>query len=252
MDILLNEDSLRGQYTNDGFSEYMIETMIPCLELMDSKLCTIYKKSDIYGQYVTKQNTLYDFLVQRGDPVIVKFKLYLHRMCKTEPFWDTNPVTNLEDCYECDTIGNEIPNCISEAYERNGILYSFLTHEYNMNEVALIKNGIQSSIRNAYDINSLKNHMSQLGLIEIWSANSFPIVLGYKFEIRFREDNHSVAHFHISKNDASASYDILKLTKIVGEIPTEDEKAILNWADEHYEQLKELWNRYHAGRIYIE
>lgn len=252
MDILLNEDSLHGQYTNDGFSEYMLDTMIPCLKLMECNLCTIYKKSDIYSMNVTKDNTLYDLLVQRGDPVISKFKIFLHRMCSEEPFWDTNPATNLEDSYECDKIGNNSPNCITEVYERKGILYSFLMQEYTIDEILLIKNGYQSSVRNSYDINSLKKHMSELGLIEIWNVNSFDIVLGYKFEIRFREENHNVAHFHISKNDMSASYDIQKMSKIVGEIPIEDEKNILKWATTHYEQIKDLWNRYHAKRIFIE
>lgn len=60
-------------------------------------------------------------------------------------------------------------------------------------------NGKTAQVKNFYDEDSLSDLLHSMGFIDVWDRNSFYIMDGkYKFEIRYREDNHNEAHFHIN------------------------------------------------------
>lgn len=73
------------------------------------------------------------------------------------------------------------------------------------------------------------------------------------FEIRPREDNHWIPHFHIEiKGGHSGSYRIDDFNRLVGNFTNAEENKILDWARENQALLKEIWNQYHGKRIRVE
>lgn len=72
--------------------------------------------------------------------------------------------------------------------------------------------------------------------------------LGYKFEIRFNEENHKMAHFHVSKADYSASVSIPDADIIVGNLSGYDEKRIVSWALGNMDKIVKMWNDIHIDK----
>ncbi len=248
MDIILNEKSLDGQFTYEMFCEYMKQEVIPSLKLLEEYDCSVYKEYSTYKRKITKQYSLADILKMQGDPVVNKFKVYLHKLSDSKPYWNDSAATCEDVQYVC-TIG-EIPNCITETCERDGILFSFLHSAYGEMYLELLRNGRKCSVRNADKLAALKEHLSQAGIMQIWDKNSFYISdIGCKFEIRFNEKNHKVPHFHISDADYSISLSIPDMDVLAGELSSGMENKVRAWGLRNIQHIVELWNKIHSDHM---
>lgn len=247
MDIILNDKSLDGQFTEQSFFEYMQKEMIPSLQLLEKNGCILYKDYDTYSRSITKDKDLIAFFKIQGNPVLDSLRSYLVQLFNSNPFWNDEIKTKQGVEYAC--IIKEVPNCITEAYERNGIVYSFRHKSFENMYLGINCNGIQNKVRNAFTYESVRGHLSSLGVIDIWDKNSFNISgIGYKFEVRFNEEHHNIAHFHVSNADYSASFSIPDADVLAGELPTDMQRKVVSWALNNMVHIVELWNKIHPQR----
>lgn len=158
MDIIINDYSLMGQFKSvDDFSEYAFRELKPLLELFEKFNFVIYKDYSSFSCKVTQDKNLHDVFCIFNDPSITRIKSLLSNLINDDPFWSDSPKTDINDYYESEYI-NKIPNCLTEAYERNGMLLSFKNNKFNCNKVTIIKNGNKVPILNAFEkINCLEN-----------------------------------------------------------------------------------------------
>lgn len=247
MDIVLNEKSIDGQFTEESFFEYMQDEVIPSLELINKNNCCIYKEYSTYSRKITADKDFASMLRVQGNPIINKLRIYLIQLCNDEPYWNDAIMTNNGIKYSCDI--KETPNCITEAYERNGMVFSFHHDRFISTYLELWRDGIRCKVRNSYKQKILKEHLEELGIIEVWNKNSFYIGdTGYKFEIRFNEGHHNIAHFHVTNVNYSASISIPDGDVIVGKLPFDMEKRIVSWGLRNMSQIIELWNKEHPDK----
>lgn len=245
MEVLLNEKSIRMQFTEDGFIEYIRNEILPVMKILSDNHMALLKDYSTYDRRVTRDKTMHDFIQRKGNPLIDRLKDHLVQLACVAPFWNDNIHTREAVKYICDI--REIPNCITETLERGGILFSFKNGKYDKNCVDVVCDGEKKEVRNFFDFNGLKRHLVELGLLIQWNSNSFYVgSIGYKFEIRFREDNHNMPHFHLSRTNEAASLSIPDADIIVGEL--KDSRKAISWSLQNMGNIAELWNQYHPDK----
>lgn len=247
MDIILNEKSIDGQFTKENFMLYMCDEIIPCMKKMEETGCTLFKAYNTYERMVTEHTSLGEMIGEWHVPEIVAFKRYLVQLYRDEPFWNASVQTKND--VEYISVLDELPNCITEAYERNGAVFSFRHQRFVARVFELLCNGKAVQVNNFYDKASLSDLLHNLGFSDFWDRNSFYILDGkYKFEIRYRENNHNVAHFHISYGEYGISLSIPDADKLAGKLPMGDEGKAVAWALRNMDEIIKLWNRVHPER----
>ena len=248
MEVLLNDKSIAMQFTEDTFMEYIKNEVLPIMKLLNDNNVTFLKEYSTYACLITSDKTVYDFITCKGNPIIDRFKDHLVQLTSVAPFWNDNPKTKTNVQYECAI--EDIPNCITETYERSGMLFSLINGGYDDSYIELKCNEEKNGIRNFCKLIELKNHFAEIGYITLWNSNSFNVdSIGYKFEIRFREDNHNMPHFHLSNANESASISIPDADIIAGGLQ-KSQKAI-SWSIRNMENIVELWNQYHPEKIVV-
>lgn len=248
MDILLNDKSINGQFTEENFLVYIQSDVIPCLNLFEKNNCLVYKEYDTYNLKITPDMKFADFFYIQGDPIINKLKTFLVQLTHDEPFWNNDIRTKTDISYS--SIIEEIPNCITEAFERSGMLFSFYHYGFNDKYIELLRNGTCEKVRNSNTYNNLKDHFNELGIIDLWDKNSFIIKkIGYKFIIHFNEENHNIPHFHVETVNYMASLSIPDVDILAGSLPTDDKRKIESWALMNMDKIIELWNKIHPHKL---
>ena len=239
MEILLNDKSLVGQFSQDKFIEFCTYQLLPILKKIQEMNGQLLKDYETYQKKVTPQFTLNDLLCVKGNPVIDRLKSYIVQLTK-EPYWNEDIKTNKNKLYKC--IIADIPNCITEAFERDGLLLSFDDKRFSGISIELICDGTNEYVRNIYNVESLNHHLEELGYIVVWSNNSFLVKsIGYKFEVRFDEGHHNLAHFHMSNADEELSISIPDADIIKGS--SRNERKIVTWALSNMDNIVKLWNK---------
>lgn len=246
MEVLLNDKSIAKQFTEDTFMGYIKNEVLPIMKLLNDNEITLLKEYSTYGRMITNEKTVYDFIICKGNPIIDRFKDHLVQLTSVAPFWNDDIKTKVDVQYKC-TI-KDIPNCITETHEREGMLFSLINGGYDDSYINLTCNEEKNSIRNFCKLIELKHHFAEIGFITLWNSNSFNVdCIGYKFEIRFREDNHSMPHFHLSNANESASISIPDADILAGYLQ-KSQKAI-SWSIRNMENIVALWNQYHPEKI---
>lgn len=186
MDIVINDYSLNGQFdTIDDFVEDLNINLLPTFEQFNNLSFSVFKSHNTYELKVTSKKTLYDVFMINGDPSITKLKSILSNIMCDEPYWTSDPKTDCTAQYICEYTDNFI-NCFTEAYERDGILFSF-THELFLNKCCKIyKNNEMVDIKNCFNKHILLEHLlktKEIDLIYFWSN------IELKIEIEFARRN---------------------------------------------------------------
>ena len=65
---------------------------------------------------------------------------------------------------------------------------------------------------------------------------------GIKFEVRSRENNHTIPHLHAQYDKHSISIAIETGIVLAGELPQKQQKIAIDWVARHKEQLMNKWN----------
>lgn len=241
MDVVLNDESLNGQYTEEEFVEFCRDNLLPMLRELEKYGASLYKDHSTYSRMVTNEKMVYDILHIKGNPILDRMKSYLIQLTR-DPFWRDSIETDLTKKYKCDIL--DVPNCITETYARNGMLLSFKDERFMKNCIEIICDGSTYQIRNIPTYEACRSHLLELGYLVVWTKNSFMVEsIGYKFEIRFNEGHHNVAHFHLSNSDEEVSVSIPDADILEGE--TLNKRVLVSWALSNMKNIVELWNRIH-------
>ena len=70
------------------------------------------------------------------------------------------------------------------------------------------------------------------------------IIRGIKFEVRSREQNHSIPHIHASYDKYEISIAILDGTILAGNLPKKQQKIAEEWVNAHTGELLGKWNSF--------
>lgn len=246
MEVVFNDHSINCQFTEESFKNYIKNDILPIMKLLSEYDIDILKSYSTYSLDITNDKKLHDFMIMKGDPIIDRFKSKLSELAYKEPYWNNNIQTKDNVEYRCGI--DIIPNCITEAYERCGLLFSFIQDNYDCRYIEILCDEQVNTVRNFCVYEALKAHLSDLGYILSWNKNSFYVnSIGYKFEIRFNEGHHNVAHFHLSNANEDASISIPDVDILAGKLSKK--QKVESWALQNMDKIIDLWNMCHPENI---
>jgi hypothetical protein len=61
--------------------------------------------------------------------------------------------------------------------------------------------------------------------------------------------DHNPPHFHAEKDEKNGIFEIDTLKMIEGDLPQKAQKEIKNWAEQHQQALKEMWDSQEITKI---
>lgn len=70
------------------------------------------------------------------------------------------------------------------------------------------------------------------------------IVHGVKFEVRSREQNHSIPHIHASYDKYEISIAIPDGRVLAGNLPSKQQRIAVDWVKAHADELRGKWNSF--------
>lgn len=70
------------------------------------------------------------------------------------------------------------------------------------------------------------------------------IVRGIKFEVRSREQNHSIPHIHASYDKYEISIAIPDGRVLAGNLPTKQQRLAVDWVKAHADELLGKWSSF--------
>lgn len=179
MDVILNEYSLNGQF--ESIEEFVLWIRNEWMEMFDyflQKKVAIYKKSNFYSNKVTKDETLRDLLKMRGDPLIAKIKSFIINSAYSDPYWDTedNCKSKQGNTYKCPN-DNDLPNCFSEAIERDRTVLSIKNENYLERHIVYLRDNVAGELYNIVEYNSFL-----IWLLEYETGDDRYVFEHYKFD----------------------------------------------------------------------
>lgn len=187
MDIVINDESLDGQFkTIEEFADSVYERTIPMMKAIEENGLCLLKSQQTYERRITKEKTLYDLCMISNFPEIQMLKKTLLGIICDEPFWENEEKTEHNANYRCEFMKQGIPNCITEAYERNGMLLSFQHENFEESVVKIYKNGEEGKVKNASTKEMCAEHLFNLGYIDIIK---FLLCMNFSRSICFYSEN---------------------------------------------------------------
>lgn len=156
MDIVLNDYSLNGQFqSTEEFALWIQREWVKMFDYLVEQKIALYKKSNFYSRYITNDKTLYDLLQISGDPIVSKIKSFIINSAFSPPFWDEEGIikTDISNTYKC-LFDEELPNCFSEAIERDKVILSIKNNEFSDESYPYSKNEEKGRLTNIIDYNS--------------------------------------------------------------------------------------------------
>lgn len=155
MDVVINDFSLDGQFKDaEDFFDMLVEETLPAFRSLADHNCELLSSFETYNRKVSANLTLFDVLTKgpyRGYPEATKLKSFL-ASCTSDPFWANAPQTDIRLKY---TINGEVvetvPNCFTEAFARDNILFSFQSKRFKCDKLKIIVDGQEQSLYNLFD-----------------------------------------------------------------------------------------------------
>lgn len=174
MDIVLNDYSFNGQFeTTEDFVLWIHEEWMKIFDYLVENKISVYKRSDFYSRKITSEETLGDLLKKTGDPLVSKIRSFIVNTAYSKPYWDNEEEqkTNLFNTYKC-PCDDDLPNCFSEAIERDKVLFSVKNGGFIEKSYHYTKNEEEGELINIVEFNSFL----------CWLLNSSTMDVKYIFE----------------------------------------------------------------------
>lgn len=125
MDIVINELSLTGQFSDiDHFSQRVLVIIKVLKVLQNIDECSLLKKYELYNYPITRQHNFSEVLTGKKNDAITRFKSILASLLNT-PFWEDNPKHDLNSEYICEFTDKTSRYSLAEAYARDNVTISF-------------------------------------------------------------------------------------------------------------------------------
>ena len=72
---------------------------------------------------------------------------------------------------------------------------------------------------------------------------------GIIIQMHFLDSEHNPPHIHAIYNDYRATYSLIDMSKLKGNLPSNAEKLVLEWMKIHIDELREMWDSQTFMRI---
>ena len=173
MEILINELSLHGQYTTvDEFVDVAVKPLLSLLQQYDPTRDKLLKKYDLWSANVTTTATLQEVFkgsYSRTSDEIRRSKAQLANLIDN-PFWEDTRKHNTPDTYQHNAM-NVIDTSLAESCERDRIVMSFVSSQFNSSTLIVKKNSAGISIDNLIDHTHLFTLVRARGLVVDFSLS---------------------------------------------------------------------------------
>lgn len=167
MEILINELSLKGQFTTvEEFVSVALTPILSLLQKYDATRDLLYKKYDLYDCKVTSTITLHALFkgpYSRTSDEIRRFKSQLSVLLD-KPYWQDNQKHGAPNTYKFRGT-NILNSSLAESCERDRVVMSFISDEYNSTTLDVAKNTATIPINNLFDHSHFYNLVRARGII---------------------------------------------------------------------------------------
>lgn len=176
MDICVNEWSLHNQFKDyDQFAENAIKIVFPCLEFAYKNNYSFWISEDLSERKVYEDKTFNELFLQKGDIVVYKIKQYILKFLGSSNYWSLEPKSDVSASYTC-PFEEPTPNSLTEAAERDRVVFSFPMSCYNQNTYSILKNGTEISVYNFVELKEFYDILFQdnkINAYEFLCLNSY-------------------------------------------------------------------------------
>jgi hypothetical protein len=173
MEILINELSLHGQFaTVDDFVNAAVKPLLLLLQQIDPARDFLLKKYDLWSANVTTTATLREVFkgsYSRTNDEIRKSKTQL-TVLLDNPYWEDDRKHNTPDNYQYNA-ANIFNTSLAESCERDKVVMSFVSSQFNSAILIVNKNSTSISIDNLFDHTHLYALVRRKRLIVDFSLN---------------------------------------------------------------------------------
>ena len=173
MEILINELSLHGQFASvTDFVNVALKSLLSLLQQYDPSRDVLLKKYDLWSANVTATATLQEVFkgnYSRTSDEIRRSKSQLASLIDN-PFWEDTRKHNAPDTYQHNTI-NVFDASLAESCERDRIVMSFVSSQFNSSTLIVKKNSTDISIDNLINHNHFFALVRARGLVVDFSLS---------------------------------------------------------------------------------
>ena len=150
MQIVFNDYSIENQFdTYESFEDYFRSKLQFVLKIIIERKMTLYKVEEIISKPLIEGQPLRIVFEKANRSVLTQLKKYILKLLAA-PFLDDELLTVDGIDYEC-PFSSEIPNCFTEAIERQCPVLSFQHESFEKNVIACKREGIDLKLPNILD-----------------------------------------------------------------------------------------------------
>jgi hypothetical protein len=169
MEVLMNELSLEGQFSNLNEFLNSLKEMIVVQKIMDNAQIKLLKHYNLMNEKVTESQTLHDVLTDNSVKTtneIRRFKMYLKRLLSEPSFWHESQLHNNSDNYVCNYTNKTNDYSLAEACERDRKVLSFKNTMFLENTLEMKKNNTKIDLINFHNRYLLNEILFEEGKID--------------------------------------------------------------------------------------
>ncbi|TNJ64552.1 hypothetical protein FE784_19945 [Paenibacillus hemerocallicola] len=220
MEVLMNELSLEGQFTDLNEFLNSLREFILIQKIMDAAQIKLLKHYNLLNEKVTVSHSLHAVLTDNSIKTtseIRRFKIYLKRLLSDPSFWHENQFHKQSDRYTCKFTDKTHDYSLAEACERDRRVLSFENKKFKDNTIVIEKNNAE--------VMTLLNFHNAQSLSEILFEENAINEKDY-CDVRFVETNLSFDHL-----DENFSFGILNYEEKRQFISTFKMFSEMSWDD---------------------
>ncbi len=164
MDILLNELSLDGQFTDKDIFLDNLENLLYTIKVIEQLKFSLLKDYSFFNSQVTNSESFIE-IAQSKDNRVRKLKSFLLRLSNNPPFWNTEQEHNCSDNSYIFNSNNICETSLAESCERDKFILSFKHNDYLEYNLLIKKNTNKINLYNILDRNLFLDYIFNLDKI---------------------------------------------------------------------------------------
>ena len=165
MDILINESSLDGQFTNvDDFISSLKNVIRLTNFILSLEDTILYKSQNLWSAKVVSNKNLQEILRVKGNNELTKLKSDLAKLNTNPPFWETDKIHSSSDNYLFND-KNVTDTSLAESMERDKLIISFNNENFTSKDLVVIKNENPDNICNFINLKTFSLYLFQNNFI---------------------------------------------------------------------------------------
>lgn len=215
MEIIINELSLSGQFSNENDFLDSLGKLLPIIKLIKELRFSLLKNYSFFNSQITSDKNLQEILNLK-DSRIRRIKSYLLELANKPPYWED---TQKHSCQNDTYTYNSIDICnrgLAEASQRDKLILSFKHDDYYNKKLQIKKNDDNIDIVNILNRGTLLDNLYQNNAIDA---------------LAFCKHKFSNINLNFEKLETDYDFNQLNKEQIKAFINTFDNFSKLSWAN---------------------